>query len=202
MAPTSRPYPWKTFAFLVAAGTLTGPLVIPYFLGLQAIAPGPQPPASTSLGQLVLFALIRNLVLLVPATGLGLLVARRIGLGAPYLESWLDGAPRPAEPFSSIVGPALFWAAITALVAFGIDATFRYGLGVDFPAPEIHARIAVPWWRSGLASFWAPWAEEILDRELATGAPIVYRLDAAGRVIERKDLLPRRSMEAPPEDVL
>ena len=164
MAPTSRPYPWKTFAFLVAAGTLTGPLVIPYFLGLQAIAPGPQPPASTSLGQLVLFALIRNLVLLVPAAGLGLLVARRIGLGAPYLESWLDGAPRPAEPFSSIVGPALFWAAITALVAFGIDATFRYGLGVEFPAPEIHARIAVPWWRSGLASFWAPWAEEIFDR--------------------------------------
>jgi 2,3-bisphosphoglycerate-dependent phosphoglycerate mutase len=45
-------------------------------------------------------------------------------------------------------------------------------------------------------------AEEILDRELATGAPIVYRLDAAGRAIERKDLLPRRSMEAPPEDIL
>jgi 2,3-bisphosphoglycerate-dependent phosphoglycerate mutase len=45
-------------------------------------------------------------------------------------------------------------------------------------------------------------AEEILDRELATGAPIVYRLDAAGRAIERTDLLPRRSMEAPPEDVL
>ncbi len=45
-------------------------------------------------------------------------------------------------------------------------------------------------------------AEEILDRELATGAPIVYRLDGAGAVIERKDLLPTRSLEAPPEDVL
>jgi membrane protease YdiL (CAAX protease family) len=45
-----------------------------------------------------------------------------------------------------------------------VDAVFRYGLGVDFPAPEIHARIAVPWWRSGLASFWAPFAEEIVDR--------------------------------------
>jgi hypothetical protein len=164
MASPARPYPWKTFAALAAAGTLTGPLVLPYALGLEAIAPVPQPPDSTSLGQMVLFALIRNLVVLVPAAGLGLLVARRIGLGAPYLESRLDGAPRPAEPFRSIVGPALFWAAATALVAFGIDAFFRYGLGIDFPAPEIHARIDVPWWRSGLASFWAPFAEEIVDR--------------------------------------
>jgi len=164
MAPSVRRYPWKTFVLLAAAGTLTGPLVIPYFLGLAAIAPGSQPPPSTSLGQLVLSAMIRNLVLLVPAAGLGLLVARRLGLGAPYLESWLDGAPRPATPPSSIVGPALVWAAVTALVAFGVDAVFRYGLGIDFPAPEIHARIAVPWWRSGLASFWAPFAEEIVDR--------------------------------------
>jgi membrane protease YdiL (CAAX protease family) len=164
MAPPSRPYPWKTFAFLVAAGTLTGPVVIPYFLGLQAIATVPQPPAPTSLGQLVLYAILRNLIFLVPAAGLGLLVARKIGLGAPYLESWLDGEPRPAEPFSSIVGPALFWATVTALIAFAIDGLFRYALGVTFPAPEIHARIAVPWWRSGLASFWAPWAEEIVDR--------------------------------------
>jgi len=35
---------------------------------------------------------------------------------------------------------------------------------VTFPAPEIHARIHVVWWRSGLASLWAPFAEEILDR--------------------------------------
>jgi membrane protease YdiL (CAAX protease family) len=164
MAPAPRPYPWKTFAFLAAAGTLTGPLVIPYFLALQAISPLPQPEAALSMGQLVLFAFLRNLVLLVPAAGLGLLVAGRIGLGAPYLESWLDGAPRPAEPLSSIVRPALVWAVVTALVAFGVDAIFQHGLGVDFPAPEIHARINVAWWRSGPASFWAPFAEEIVDR--------------------------------------
>jgi membrane protease YdiL (CAAX protease family) len=149
---------------LVGAGTLTGPLVLPYFYGLAAIAPVPQPPASMPLGLLVLGTFARNLVLLAPAAGLGLLVARRIGLGAPHLESWLDGAPPPAEPFSSIVRPALFWATATALVAFAVDAVFKYGLGVDFPAPEIHARIDVEWWRSGLASFWAPFAEEIFDR--------------------------------------
>ena len=41
---------------------------------------------------------------------------------------------------------------------------------------------------------------EILDRELATGAPILYRLGADGRSIDRKELLPARSLAAPPED--
>ena len=45
-------------------------------------------------------------------------------------------------------------------------------------------------------------AEEILSRELATGAPMVYRLAADGRVIEHKDLLPSRSPAAPEEDIL
>ncbi|HEX4955690.1 MAG TPA: CPBP family intramembrane glutamic endopeptidase [Thermoanaerobaculia bacterium] len=160
---SDRRYPWKTFGFLTLACTLTGPLVIPYFLGLSATAPNPQP-VPGSLALLVGAALLRNLVILGLAAGLGLLVARRIGLGAPYLEHWLDGGPAPAEPVSSIVRPAILWATVTALIAFGVDAVFRHGLGVEVPAPEIHARIDVAWWKSGLASFWAPWAEEILDR--------------------------------------
>jgi 2,3-bisphosphoglycerate-dependent phosphoglycerate mutase len=43
---------------------------------------------------------------------------------------------------------------------------------------------------------------EILEREFATGAPIVYQLSADGSVMERKNLLPSRSLDAPPEDVL
>jgi hypothetical protein len=162
MVSEARRYPWRTFVFLVAAGTLTGPLVIPYFLGLVAIAPGPQPPVS--IGSEILSGLTQNLMFLVPGAGIGLLVAPKIGLGAPYLESWLDGAPRPTRPFSSIIPPALFWATVTAIIAFAIDAFFLYALKVTTPAPEIHARIAVSWWRTGLASLWAPWAEEIFDR--------------------------------------
>lgn len=45
-------------------------------------------------------------------------------------------------------------------------------------------------------------SQQILDRELATGAPIVYRLDPKGAPIERNDLLPSRSMDAPPEDIV
>ena len=45
-------------------------------------------------------------------------------------------------------------------------------------------------------------AEEILDYELATGAPIAYRLSPAGVMTERRDLLPARSPAAPPEDIV
>jgi 2,3-bisphosphoglycerate-dependent phosphoglycerate mutase len=44
--------------------------------------------------------------------------------------------------------------------------------------------------------------KEILDRELATGAPIVYQLSSDGTVLVRKDLLPPRSLDAPPEDIV
>ena len=143
---------------------LTSPLVIPYYRALQSIAPVPEPASHMTTMQLALAQMLRNLIFSLPAVGIGLLVARRIGLGAPYLESRLDGAPPPAQPFSSIVGPALLWAAITAAIAFGIDAIFVHGFGVTFPAPEIHARIQVAWWPNCLASFWAPFAEETFDR--------------------------------------
>ena len=164
MPDAPRRYPWRTFWILTLAGTLTGPLAIPYFLGLEAVALNPLPGLPDSTAILLLLVLARNLVVLGIATGLGLLVARQIGLGAPYLESRFDGAPPPSEPLSSIVRPALFWATATALIAFAIDAFFRYGLGVEVPAPEIHARIDVAWWRGGLASFSAPFGEEIVDR--------------------------------------
>ncbi len=44
--------------------------------------------------------------------------------------------------------------------------------------------------------------KEILDREFATGAPIIYHLAPDGTVVERRDLLPSRSPHLPPEDVV
>jgi hypothetical protein len=155
-------YPWRTFAALVAAGTLTGPLVLPYAKALNAITGASLPPMSTT--GLIGATLLRNLVFLVPATGLGLLLARPLGLGAPYFEHRLDGGPVPPAPARTIVVPAVLWAVVTALVAFAVDAGFVRGLGITFPAPEIHARIDVAWWQSAPACLWAPWSEEIFDR--------------------------------------
>jgi len=186
MSPPARRYPWKTSLFLAAAGTLTAPLIIPYGNGLAAIALHPSPPDTTSLAMRALLAMRGTAMFVVPAAALGLLVARRIGLGAPYLESFLDGAPRPVAPLSSIVRPAIVWATVTALIAIAIDQLFLHVLAVRFPAPEIHARLPVAWWRSGLASFWAPFAEETFDRLfllslLAWLSMKIFRVKGEGR---------------------
>ena len=121
------------------------------------------------MASLVLNLMLSSAVVLLVAAGAGLWIAGRIGLGAPYLEAWLHGrgaesAGRELPPLRSIVAPALFWAVVTGLAAFAVDAVFLHGFGVRWPAPEIHARIAVAPWRSGLASFWAPIYEETVDR--------------------------------------
>lgn len=149
---------------LVAAGTLTTPLVFPYAMALRANGSGAgtadgMPPLSVAL-QFVL----RTALFLAPAAFLGMWAARRIGLGAPHLEHALDGGPEPARPSRTMLVPVLLWSIASSLLAFAIDAVFFHLLGVHDPAPEIHARIDVAWWRSGLASFWAPFSEEIFDR--------------------------------------
>lgn len=159
---SDRGYPWKLFWVLWLAAIVTSPLILPYGLGLTRGAPNaPELPYSTV--QLVLLSLVEGAALMLPAVGVGLLVAPRIGLGAPYLESWLYGT-RPPAPISTIVGPAIFWAVATALVAFAIDALFFHGLGVTLPAPEIHARIEVEPWRGFVAGFYASISEEVFDR--------------------------------------
>ena len=62
---------WTRSILVVAAGMLTGPLVIPSFLGLGGHCSGPQPPGS--LRSLILSGLYQNLMFLVPGTAIGLL---------------------------------------------------------------------------------------------------------------------------------
>lgn len=180
-------YPWRVFLVLWLGGIATSPLIVPYFLGLTRFASGsasgPPPPASA--WRAALGSMASSAVVLLVAAGAGLWVARRIGLGAPYLEAWLHGRRREGlPPVRSIVAPALFWAVVTGLLAFSVDAVFVHALGVRFPAPEIHARIDVAWWRSGLASFWAPIYEETLDR-LFLLSLVAWLLMAAFRVRSR-----------------
>ncbi len=177
-------YPWRVFLTLWLGGIAASPLLVPYFLGLTRIAPPIEPP---SVARAILGSMASSAVVLLVAAGAGLWVARRIGLGAPYLEAWLHGTSREdLPPLRSIVAPAIFWAVATGLLAFAIDAVFVHALGVRWPAPEIHARIDVAWWRSGLASFWAPIYEETLDRLLLLSLVawllmLVFRVRGAGR---------------------
>ena len=163
-----RNFPWAIVLILTGAAVVTAPLVVPYFLGLQQDAPNDPTPGDFSPRQIVGLMMLQVAVVTLVASAAGLWLASKIGLGMPYLETWIYGKPlgwkESPAPFTSIVWPAAFWAIVTALVAFAIDAAFYYGLGETLPAPEIHARIDVAPWRGLLASFFAPIAEEVLHR--------------------------------------
>ncbi len=184
--PTPRRYPWRTAAALVLAATITGARARPDLFALARTAPHPPPIPHWPVPVLGLAMAARSLVFAGVATLAGFWFARALGLGAPYLEHRLDGAPRPSAPLSSIVKPAVTWAVVTAIVAFAVDAFFVRALGVTLPAPEIHARIDVAWWESLPPCLWAPFAEETFDRlfllSLIAWIPIrLFRLSGAGR---------------------
>src|SRR5207249_1583429 len=94
--------PWREFGVLVGAGLVGVLLVLPYQLALLPAPPIPLP-------VLVLAAFVQSAILLAVATGLGLAAARRVGLGAPFVEASLYGGdsraalralqlPLPAPP--------------------------------------------------------------------------------------------------------
>ncbi|PYR75067.1 MAG: hypothetical protein DMF86_16385 [Acidobacteria bacterium] len=168
----------QVFVALWIAAIVTSPLIVPYFMALNAIADHPRPLPAFWLPLILLRAAVVGAVVI----PLGLWLSAKVGLGAPYLEHRLYGTPAPA-PSRSIVGPAVFWAVATALIAFAIDAIFYYGLGVNHPAPEIHARIpGVSPWAGLLASFGAPIDEEVTYRLFLTSLIAWVVLLASGRV--------------------
>src|SRR5579862_3810706 len=101
IARAPQPYPWKLFTVLLIAGIVAAILLLPY---LQEVAKRSPVRAARDLGPPTLLQLsasvIQSAVLLAVAIGVGLLLARKIGLGAPLLSRWLYGASDvPLRPF-------------------------------------------------------------------------------------------------------
>ncbi len=98
---------------------------------------------------LPLIALIQGVTNFGIATGLGLLVARKIGLGAPYLEAWLYGYPRPAWRR---------WAWVSCFTGLGLGFVtlilLRSPLGAALTALPVATEGAMPLWKRFLACFY------------------------------------------------
>ncbi|MCB0109477.1 MAG: hypothetical protein KDE53_26325, partial [Caldilineaceae bacterium] len=89
---TRKPFPWRLWGILVAAILVSVILVTPYALSLQQYSlQNAQLPMPLYLLLPLQWAQTTILYGLVAA--LGLLIAGRIGLGLPFLESWLAGQP-------------------------------------------------------------------------------------------------------------
>ena len=83
-----EPFNWKLFFVVWGAAVVGAIAVIPYALTLQsAMLETLDLPMPYWL--LILISLVQSAVLLAIATGIGLLLARRVGLGLPIVERWL-----------------------------------------------------------------------------------------------------------------
>jgi membrane protease YdiL (CAAX protease family) len=90
-------YPWLVFTLLSALGLLAGALMVwPYLLELVGISGSQLIPPTRRLG--IFVQLAGSAALLVVFVGLGLLLAKQVGLGAPWLDSWLEGMTKTASP--------------------------------------------------------------------------------------------------------
>jgi membrane protease YdiL (CAAX protease family) len=102
-AASDRRYPWRQFAILVVAGTVAALLVISYQLALLPLGPNAPP-----LAQIVVTGIVNGAIQIAVAVGVGLLVARSVGLRAPVTEAIASGgdvhrALREIDPVRAIL---------------------------------------------------------------------------------------------------
>lgn len=162
MTATENPkYPWRLFWLLLAAAIASALALMPMALDLfrpmmQSASLGPPP---LPLPVLILLSAVQNLALLAMAVGVGILLGRKIGLGAPLLEGWLN---------HKSVSPQLRASAKAGVIAgVLVGAVLLPALLVLVPLlPKLPfisiARIAL--WKRVLACFYGGVHEEILTR--------------------------------------
>jgi Type II CAAX prenyl endopeptidase Rce1-like len=149
-------FPWRLFWLLFTGGLIGVAAVMPYvfalFGGTLQRLPFPLP-------LLLALQFVQSAIVLAIAVGIGLLVSRKIGLGAPALEAWLYRR-------TPVVKPGTFLISVIAGAAVGIIIVFLvYFVFLPLiPQLPVAAEGVVPLWKRFLACFYGGLDEEILMR--------------------------------------
>lgn len=154
-------FSWPEFAVLYGAAVIGIACVMPYTLELSADA---FKKAQARMRQprwvLVLLQSAQSVVLMGVATGLGLLIAQHIGLGAPLVEGLLAGKNVTAQALAMLAPTLILGVASSAVVLILEVAVFwprlPQSIRETFPIP--------PLWKRLLACFYGGIDEEILLR--------------------------------------
>jgi membrane protease YdiL (CAAX protease family) len=154
-SPSPRRYPWRLFFLLFLGAVVSVMAIVPYLSAML----GPVLVRHPLRLPLPALALIQGSVNFAIATGLGLLLARKIGLGAPILESWLYHEPPP--PHRPILLPACLTGFILSVVVLALVAT-PAGAALRHLAPIPESSLAL--WKRLLACLYGGLGEEILMR--------------------------------------
>jgi hypothetical protein len=158
---------WKVYLILLVATVLATLAVLPYSLELQSMGSGQPaaPPTLATLGPQIIQAALIDAVLIF----LGMILMKRIGLGAPILDAVTKGEPtsgtlRRVLPLSVALGVA------ATLLIFGLSLAFQPLLTRDIGAKADALRLTGPQpaaWKGFLASFSGGIGEEIQLRLFA-----------------------------------
>lgn len=157
---------WKVF-FVLWIGAIVGVVaIVPYSLALQA-ATLARLSLPIPLWVLIPIQVAQNAVLLAVATGAGLFLAYRVGLGAPILERFLDHE-HVGDRIKAILLPSIALGIVASLVVIALDV-FVFGPALQAQlgglTANVNASAAKPApWQGFLASFYGGIDEEILMR--------------------------------------
>ncbi len=151
-------FDWREFLILWGAGVVGTLAVIPYALSLQGLWRAGFPwPAYLTLT--IALQCVQNAILVAIAVALGLLLARRIGLGAPLLEARLAGETGGGR-LRALLLPSVLVGVAAAVLIIALDLlVFARLMDVSGLAPD-----APPAWQGFLASFYGGITEELLMR--------------------------------------
>jgi membrane protease YdiL (CAAX protease family) len=153
--PITPRYPWQLF-FLLLAGSIFGVLaVLPYLQVLLAPTLATHPLRLP----LPILALLQGTTSFGIAVGLGLLLARKIGLGAPILEQWIYR--RAVRIPSSLVLICCGTGIAVGLLLLGL---LHSPVGAALSNMPVISEGAMPVWKRFLACFYGGLCEEILMR--------------------------------------
>lgn len=156
-----RSFNWKLFLVVWGAAVAGAIALLPYALTLQsAMLETIDLPMPSWL--LILLSLFQSAVLLAFATGIGLLLARRVGLGLPIVERWLK-KEQIGQSLRGILSLSIVGGILVGVIIVGLDLLiFGPALaesGITFPDST-----GAPLWQGFLAALYGGVAEEVLMR--------------------------------------
>lgn len=149
-------YPWRLFTIYSLTGIVASLSILPYLLTLVSMGGNSLP---VTLEQIIVEQLLQSAIILIPAVGIGLLLARRVKLHSPYLHAVAYGKKVPAG-FRRV---AMLSLGLGFLVSIGVSIV-DLALIRDEVMSNVTQVNAIPVaWRF-LTSFYGAIDEEILMR--------------------------------------
>jgi membrane protease YdiL (CAAX protease family) len=154
-----RRFPWRVFWLLLISSIAGAAAAIPLALEIFRTLVQSAPPLPIPLPLLVVVGVAQNLILFAVLIGVGLVLARRVELGAPLLESCLYHEASPVRLRDSVKYGALIGIAVGIVLLVIIIPAAPHLPGLPF----VSAGRAAAWKRVGVC-FYGGIDEEVISR--------------------------------------